>query len=185
MLMTVEELKKYIKTDETDAVLEARLQALELNIRRYTNNNFQVIGIRRFADIVDGLFVMEALTPYKVGDTIQVSQSGASDGIYTVASAEHSEFTVKEPVRDGQNVLTTLVEYPVDVKLGAAKIIGWQLKNEAAASGDNSKKNIQSETLSRYSVTYATDASEADIDSDFGVPRKLTGFLSLYKKARF
>lgn len=41
MLMTVEELRKYITTDETDAVLEAKLQAVELSIQGYTNNDFK------------------------------------------------------------------------------------------------------------------------------------------------
>ena len=41
MLMTVEELRKYITTDEADDVLEAKLQALELSIHGYTNNDFK------------------------------------------------------------------------------------------------------------------------------------------------
>ena len=122
MLMTVEELRQYITTEETDQVLAARLSALELTIRNYTNNTF------------------------------------TKDGV---------------------------VDYPADVKLAAANILKWQLKNEAAAAGDTSKKDIQSETLSRYSVTYAADASEADISADFGVPKKLVACLKYYKKARF
>lgn len=122
MLMTVEELRNYLTTEESDEMLAARLEALELTIRKYTNNTFTKNGV---------------------------------------------------------------VEYPMDVKLGAVNILKWQLKHEAAAAGDTSKKDIQSETLSRYSVTYATDASESDIDSKFGVPKKLVAFLKLYKKARF
>ena len=41
MLMTVEELRKFIETDETDEVLEAKLQAFELCIQGYTNNDFK------------------------------------------------------------------------------------------------------------------------------------------------
>lgn len=41
MIMTVAELRQFITTDETDQVLEARLQALELSIQGYTNNNFK------------------------------------------------------------------------------------------------------------------------------------------------
>ena len=41
MLMTVEELRRYIATDETDEVLEAKLQALELSIHGYTTNDFK------------------------------------------------------------------------------------------------------------------------------------------------
>lgn len=122
MLMTVEELRQFITTDETDQVLAARLSALELTIRNYTNNTFTKNGV---------------------------------------------------------------VEYPADVKLAAVNILKWQLRNEAAAAGDKSQKDIQSETLSRHSVTYAADASEADLSADFGVPKKLVACLKLYKKARF
>ena len=122
MLMTVEELRQYITTEETDQVLAARLSALELTIRNYTNNTFTKNGV---------------------------------------------------------------VEYPADVKLAAANILKWQLKNEAANSGDTSKKDIQSETLSRHSVTYAADATEADLSADFGVPKKLVACLKYYRKARF
>ena len=41
MLMTVDELRKYITTDEEDQVLEAKLQALELSVQGYTNNDFK------------------------------------------------------------------------------------------------------------------------------------------------
>lgn len=122
MLMTVEELRRYITTDESDALLETMLQALELTIRNYTNNNF------------------------------------TKDGV---------------------------VEYPADVKMAAVNILKWQLRNEAAAAGDKSQKDVQSETISRHSVTYATDATESDLSIDFGVPKKLVACLKLYKKARF
>ena len=47
MIMTVDELKKYVDTEEKDSVLEAKLQALELLIRKYTNNNYQRSEERR------------------------------------------------------------------------------------------------------------------------------------------
>lgn len=40
MIMTVEELRGFIDTDETDAVLAVRLEAMESMIKGYTNNNF-------------------------------------------------------------------------------------------------------------------------------------------------
>ena len=41
MIMTVDELKQHIQTDESDQVLEAKLQALERSIQGYTNNDFK------------------------------------------------------------------------------------------------------------------------------------------------
>ncbi len=40
MIMTVEELRQFISTDETDPVLETKLNALELMVKGYTNNPF-------------------------------------------------------------------------------------------------------------------------------------------------
>lgn len=183
MIMTVEELKTYITTDIPDDVLEAKLQALELQIRKYTNNNFQKIAFRRVCDIVGGFFYGEALIPFDVGETVQVSCSGLNEGLYTVKEADDSTFEVNEKVYPEKNVLVTKVEYPADVKMGVVDIIKWQLRNEAQNSGES--KEVQSETLSRYSVTYAKDSTESDIDERFGCPRKYMAFLRAYKKARF
>ncbi len=40
MIMTVEELRMFLTTDETDAVLAVWLEAMENMIHGYTNNNF-------------------------------------------------------------------------------------------------------------------------------------------------
>ena len=40
MIMTIDELRKYYETTDTDEVLGAKLQALENLIHGYTNNNF-------------------------------------------------------------------------------------------------------------------------------------------------
>ena len=187
MLMTVEELRQYITTEETDAFLEAKLQALELTIRRYTNNNFQKRGFRIEADIRAGVFMSESLIPFDVGDTIMISESDLQSGMLCTVKeiTDDTTFTVNEDVANDDYILVTKVEYPADVKMGAVNILKWQLRNEAANSGDKSMKDIQSETLSRHSVTYATDATEADMSADFGVPKKHVAFLNLYKKARF
>lgn len=186
MLMTVEEFKMFVKTDLTDALLEKKLAALELAIRKNTNNNFQNRGFRASYDIRGKSFISESLTPFEVGDTVMITESRLQeDRLCTVESVDELSFTVNEKVYDENNVLVTKVEYPEDVKLGAVDILKWKLKNEAANDGDTSKKEIQSETLSRYSVTYAQDTTEKDIDPDFGVPRKYTAFLREYEKARF
>ena len=41
MIMTVDFLRRFIQTEEEDQALEARLQALELLIQGYTNNDFK------------------------------------------------------------------------------------------------------------------------------------------------
>lgn len=176
MIMTVAELKQYIATDEAEQALEARLQALELLIRAYTNNNFQVRAVRCEADVTGGLFVVEVLTPFAVGDTVQVTDSSLNAGLYTVKAVEDSTFTVKESGLRGEiDVLCTLVKYPADVKMGVVNLMRWELDNRE-------KVGVAAETISRHSVTYF------DMNGDnavMGYPKSLLGFLQPYMKARF
>ena len=188
MLMTIEELKSFIDNVEvSDLVLAGRLSALELTIRKATNNNFLHKGFSIEADIRGGVFMSESLIPFAKGDTIMVSESDLQSDCLAVVEevTDDTTFVTDQDWADDDNVVVTKVVYPIDVKVAVADIIAWQLKNAAANSGDTSKKGIQSETISRYSVTYATDSTEADIDVMYGVPKKLTAPLRRYFKARF
>lgn len=177
MIMTVAELKQFTATDEADKVLEAKLQALELLIRAYTNNNFQSRGFRVEADIRGGVFMSESLIPFAVGDTVMISQSGLqSDCLCTVKEiTDDTTFTVNEAVADDNCILVTKVVYPMDVKLGVANMLKWQ-------SGNGDKVGVQSETISRHSVTYFNMDEDNSI---MGFPKALMGFLKPYMKARF
>lgn len=175
MIISVPELRQYISTDEGDQALEGRLRALELLIRGYTNNNFQVRGTGRIADVVGGLFTVEALNPYEVGDTLQVSGSEKNDGLYTVKEAGDDTFTVNEKTRDEIDLFVTLVEYPADVKMGVVGLLKYDLESRETA-------NVQSETISRHSVTYKALDKDNTVE---GYPAHLMGFLKHYMKARF
>lgn len=176
MIMTVAELKKYIATDAEDQALEAKLQGLELLIRAYTNNNFQVRAVRREADVVGGLFIVEALTPFNVGDTVQVTDSTLNAGLYTVKSVTDSTFTVNESgLREEIDVLCTLVEYPEDVKMGVANMLKWELDRRE-------KVGLASETISRHTTTFIDLTGE---NASMGYPVSLLGFLHPYMRARF
>lgn len=175
MILTVEELKEFITTTESDKVLEMRLQALESYIRKYTNNTFENMAFRKTADIVGGLFVVEAKNPFTDGDTVLIRGCGINYGLYTVKNAGDTTFEVKEPVVDEHNVSVTKVVYPMDVKMGVVELMKWSLEK-------GSKVGIQSETISRHSVTYY------DMSGDnfyMGYPKSLFGFLKPYRKARF
>lgn len=175
MLMSVAELRRFVDTEEDDQVLEAKLQALEPSIRAYTNNNFQRVSYRREADIVGGLFLVEALTPFHEGDTVQITGSRYNDGLFTVAEVTDSTFTVLEDVVDEEGVLVTKVVYPDDVKMGAVNLMKWELNNR-------DKVGVSSETISRHSVTYFDMNGD---NSTMGYPKALLGFLKPHKKARF
>lgn len=175
MIMTVEELRKFVQTDETDECLEAKLSGIEQQIRRYTNNNFQVRGTGRICDVVGGLFTMEALNPYEVGDTVQISGSAKNDGLYTIKEVNEFTFTVNEKTRDEIDVFVTLVRYPADVKMGVANMMTWELENR-------SKAGIQSETISRHTVNYINMDNG---NSALGYPASLVQFLKPYMRSRF
>lgn len=175
MIMTVEELREYITTKETDLLLEAKLRAVEQLIRKYTNNNFQKRAYRVTADIVKDVFLSDVLVPFKIGDTIQISNSPMNDGIYIVTEVEVSTFKVDRDVLEDTNVIVTKVEYPMDIKLGVVNMIKWDLENR-------NKVGIQSETISRHSVTYFNMDGD---NSALGYPKSLIGFLKPYMKARF
>ena len=176
MIISVEEAKKLVDfKDWTDEKVERKLKAIEQTIRAYTNNNFQQRTCRRTADIVGSLFVVDALTPFKIGDTVQISDSDLNSGLFTVVSADDSTFTVEEAVVDETEVLVTKVSYPADVVECAVNLLEWEINNRA-------KVGIQSETLSRHSVTYFNMDGANQV---MGFPASLLGCLKAYKKARF
>lgn len=166
MIMTVEELKQHITTDKTDQVLEAMLQALELSIRKYTNNNFQNRNKRFYTDIVDGNLNSFSYPWLSEGDTVQISESKFNDGLYILSG--------NMGLVDEEDVLVTKVEYPADVKMGVANLAKWELENRE-------KVGIQSESLSRHSVTYFNMDGD---NSSLGYPKSLVGFLKPYRKSR-
>lgn len=175
MIMSVAEFRQHVETDAPDDVLEARLQAVETFIRGYTNNNFQVKGTGRIADVVGGMFMVEALNPYEVGDTLHVSGSDKNDGLYTVKEAGDDTFMVNEKTRDEIDVFVTKVEYPADVKIGAVELMKHDLHKR-------DKVGISSERISRHEVSYhAVDAT----NTVQGYPQHLMGFLQQHMKARF
>ena len=175
MIITVEELRRYINTDEEEQALAGRLQALELLIRGYTNNNFQVRGLHCECDISGRTFMSDTFTPFEVGDTVQVSGSSKNNGLYTVEMVTDTTFTVNEKTYDDIDVYVTKVEYPADVKMGVVNLLRWELNNR-------DKVGVQSESISRHSVTYYNMDGDNSI---MGYPKSLMGFLRPYMKARF
>lgn len=178
MIITVAELRRYVNTDVEDQVLAAMLQALELSIRKYTNNNFQLRPFRTIATATaDGnKLITSGEIRFSAGDTLEISESDLMQGcLVTVESVDGGTITVNEPLYDESSVVITKVKYPDDVKYGVVNMVKWDLQNR-------DKIGVQSETISRHSVTYFNlDGSNSTI----GYPKALVGFLNSYKKARF
>ena len=176
MIISVEKAKSLISFPNwSDEKIEMKLKAVEQTIRAYTNNNFQNRGIRVQADIAAGVFMSESLIPFAAGDTVQVSESRFNSGLFTVSEVSNdTTFTVEEDTRDEDDVLVTKVEYPADVVACAVNLMEWEVNNRA-------KVGVQSETLSRHSVTYF---NMDGVNNVMGYPASLLGCLKPYRKAR-
>ena len=174
MIISVEDLKLHLNKDINNEVLAIKLRALEQLVRKYTNNNFQNTKIRFRCEATErGLHIT---SPYlTVGDTIQITQSKYNDGLYTIEGVGSEGLSLNKTLFEEKEVLVTKVEYPEDVVLGVINLIKWDIENRA-------KVGIQSETISRHSVTYFNMDGD---NSKTGYPKSLMGFLDLYKKARF
>ena len=177
MIMTVAELRQFIETDVEDQVLEARLQALELSIRAYTNNNFQVRAFRAVAvSMADHELLCNGAVPFSEGDTLQITESDfMPDCLVTVKTVADGTITVNEALYDESGVVITKVKYPQDIKMGVVNLMKWELNSR-------DKAGIASETISRHSVTYR---DETTTNFTNGYPSSLMGFLRPYKRARF
>lgn len=174
MIVSVEKLREHINTELDDRVLEDKLQALELLVREYTNNNFQNRNIRYECSVLaQKLYIPGSLL--EVDDTVQISESMYCDGVYTVIAIDENMIELSEPLIDEPHALVTLVRYPADVQQGVINLVKWDLENR-------DKVGIASETLSRHSVTYFNMDGDNSI---MGFPKSLMGFLKPYKKARF
>ena len=178
MILTVSELREYITTEETDEMLEAKLQALELLIRAYTNNNFQIRALRAVAVAVEqgNELLFNSPVPFKVGDTLQITESDfMPDELVTVVTVADGSVMVNEDLNDESGVVVTKVKYPMDVKMGIVNLMKWELDNRE-------KVGVASESISRHSVTYVDQTGDNTI---MGYPVALMGFLKAYRKARF
>lgn len=178
MIMTASDFRRFVETEVEDQALEAKLRALELSIRAYTNNNFMARAFRAVADaIADGQKLICAnYIPLECGATLQITGSlYMPDYLVTVDAISGDEITVKERIYNEQNVVITRVFYPADIKMGVANLLQWELNNR-------DKVGVSSESISRHSVTYF------DMNGDnslMGYPKSLLGFLAPYKRARF
>ena len=176
MIISVEKAREFVEFPEawTDEKIELKLKSIEQTIGKYTNNNFQDKDYRSTADIIGGFFVVEALNPFVVGDAVMISY-GKNKGVFTVSEADDTNFSVEEDVVDDSNLIVTKVVYPADIVDCCVSLLEWEIKYR-------DKVGIQSETLSRHSVTYV---QQTDVNTVNGYPVSLMNGLNLYKKARF
>ncbi len=167
-LLAMEEFK-----DMDQESLVMKLEAIESLIRSYSNNNFQVRAMRMEAPSIHGGLLGHSRY-FQVGDTVQISQSMVNDGLYVVTEMTDTAVRVDKILYDSPLNTVTKVAYPPDVQKGAMDMLSWEK--------DNRKKvGIQSEKLSRHTVTYFNQDSDNQV---MGYPASLLGFLRPYMKPR-
>lgn len=178
MIISVEELKKHPEfADQDDELLKMKLDAIENLIRSYTHNNFQNRNVRFVASSIAGNYLNNVSPFIKVGDTVQISESKVNDGVYVVDMVKEDRIRIHEDhhLFHVDHNLVTKVEYPIDVVMGVVNMMKWEITNRE-------KVGIQSESISRHSVTYYDLKGNNQV---MGYPVSLLGFLEPYKKARF
>lgn len=175
MIVKVEKLTSMDEFKEMDAaLLSMKLDAIESLIRSYTNNNFQNRSMRIEVPVINGVLVGHS--PYfKVGDTVQISQSLVNDGLYGIAEITDGYIMLDSDLYDFPMHTVTKVIYPADVQKGVIDLMLWEVENRQ-------KVGIKSETISRHSVTYYDQDADNQV---MGYPVSLLGFLKPYIKARF
>lgn len=160
--------------NQTESEIAEKLDAIERMIRSYTNNNFQNRNVR-FAAESRGNRLLGTSAFLRVGDTVQISQSKVNNGLYTVTEKVGNDIRIDKELFSVPDNLITKVEYPADIREGVLNLLKWEVENRK-------KAGIQSETLSRHSVTYITQDASNQV---MGYPAILMGFLKPYMKARF
>lgn len=172
MIISVTDLRAQIDCGEvTDDLIKTKLNAIESVIRAYTNNNFQMRGVR-FVGYSDGMYLYGNPRYLNVGDTVQISASQVNDGLYEIVGVGDDYIQVDRVLNEVDYNLVTKVSYPADVIQCAVDLYSWK-QNMGAKVG------IKSETLSRHSVTYEDSATLF-----MGYPIGILNGLNLYKKAR-
>ena len=175
MIVSVDKVMKLPEfVGQTESVIAEKLDAVELLIRAYTNNNFQNRYVRfTAASLGNRLFGTSDFL--KVGDTVQISQSKVNDGLYAITEIGDDFIRVDKDLYRYSDNLVTKVEYPADIRSGVIDLLKWEVKNRQ-------KVGVKSETLSRYSVSYFDQDAN---NQAMGYPVALLGFLKPYIKARF
>lgn len=173
MIISIDELKTYNEfANKSNDELTIMQDSVEELVRKYTNNNFQNRNIRFVGSSKNGI-LEQSITYLNVGDTIQISNSTYNNGLYVIKSIDNT-ITLDKTLYDDRDFLVTKVEYPASIKMGVINILKWEVSNRK-------KVGIQSESLSRHSVTYYNQDGNNQV---LGYPVSLLGFLQPYVKAR-
>ena len=117
---------------------------------------------------------MIGASPYfRVGDTVQISNSKINDGLYVITEISDNTIKLDNNIYDCESQLVTKIEYPKAVISTIVNIMRWDERY-------GSKMGIQSESIGRHSVSYF---SQNDQNSLGGYPIHLFNPLKQFMMA--
>lgn len=176
MILSVDELKNQVECGElTDEKILFRLKSIEEVIRQYTHNNFQNRNVRFVAESSDNRLI-GSHSFFRVGDTIQISQSMVNDGLYEIQAVSDDYLTIDKDLFDYPHNVVTKIEYPADVVQCAIDLFEWKM-NFGSKVGVKS----ESETLSKHSESTTYEDSSTLF---YGYPMGILKGLAKHMKAR-
>ena len=160
MIISVDTLKNVygIYKDENADLVQAKLDGLESLIRLYTNNNFQNRNVRITCPSVDN-YLIGASPYFRVGDTVQISNSKTNDGLYVITEISDNTIKLDKEIYDCDYNMVTKIEYPEAVISTLVNILSWDERN-------GSKMGIQSESIGRHSVSYFAQNDQNSLGGD-------------------
>lgn len=174
MLWTTEQLKEIDEFKNIpEETLKLKMSAIESAIRGYTNNNFQNTKVRFECKSRENV-LFSYNDNIKIGDTIEISQSVSNNGLYVVTDIKDRNTYVDSQLSENEYNLVTKIEYPPDILDGSLSMLKWNLNNAE-------KIGVESESLSRHSVTYFNVDKTNTVS---GYPISIMGFCTPYMRAK-
>lgn len=161
MITTRANIKTLLQISDTtyDDLIDLELPIIQDDILTFLKNKFKAADISILADTISftGNTILDSgngfVTAGFIAGDIVVQDSKLNDGFYTLTNVAAGILTVSESLKTeaADNVIRiTQVLYPKGLELIAANM----LKHNMSA-----KHGIKSESISRYSVSYANDVS--------------------------
>lgn len=176
MILSVDDIRNQVECGElTDEKILFRLKSIEEVIRQYTHNNFQNRNVRFVAES-SGNRLIGSHSYFRVGDTIQISQSMVNDGLYEIQAVSDDYLTIDKDLFDRPFNKVTKIEYPADVVQCAIDLFEWKM-NFGSKVGVKS----ESETLSKHSESTTYEDSSTLF---YGYPMGILKGLAKHMKAR-
>ena len=160
MITTRANVKTLLKLSDTtnDTLIDTLLPMVQDDVLSFLKNKFKteiVISAKTISFLGNSILDSGSgfITAGFVPGNIVIQDSKLNDGFYTLSAALAGTLTVSETLTTesaANDIRITQVRYPLALEMIVANMIGFAMSN---------KHGVKSESISRYSVSYANDVS--------------------------